>query len=76
MTFFEQLLKKGFDVEAKEYQTDMSFTYLEDQEGTEYRMNIDDDELIAYASFREPGKEDWLDLSYIEITPSQLKEAV
>jgi hypothetical protein len=67
MTFFESILKEAFEIEAKEYQTDCSFTYLEDQEGTEYRMNTAEDELRVEVCFREPGREDWLDMEDVPV---------
>lgn len=75
MTFFEKVLKKGYDIDAKEYQTDASFTYLEDNQGTDYRMNMDEDQLIVFVCYREPEHEDWRDMSDVDVS-EELEVAV
>lgn len=69
----DKILKAEFNIDAQITQIDMSFTYLEDEHGTEYRAQIDEERNTVAYCFREKGNEDWLDLDEIELS---LEEAV
>lgn len=68
MAYMDKILKVEFNIDAEVTDTDNSFTYLADDEGTEYRAQLDQERNTVDFCFKEPGCEDWLGLGEIELS--------